>query len=344
MDPHGQLLVGLTGSEAGIGLLRYASRVASLDCRAVSKQRNAIQRPVEAVATYSTVPSSLVDEGDFALVENSLASGAVSEVRFVRTVPDLRDLSRTVSHRGMQQQMRFLVRKHFYGGDSHPAPQCDVVKGAFARRLIDLATEQESDLVLVGQPANRSSRSALARLIWQSPCTVWIVPDDAPATITRILVPIDLTAGAADTLRVALTLARRCNARCMPMHVYFNDAVVTYAGYDAVLRQQKHEAYEKLLPGLHCDGVALDPLMLVEGAKTSHVIQRVAERQQVDLIVMSTRGRTRATAMLLSSVAEQMAGKTRAPLLVIKDGGQPMGLLRTLVDPRWRSRNEIRFN
>jgi hypothetical protein len=62
------------------------------------------------------------------------------------------------------------------------------------------------------------------------------------------------------------------------------------------------------------------------------------------LIVMATRGRTRAAAALLSSVAEQMAGKTRAPLLIIKNRGDPAGVREMLANPKWHQSAQVRFN
>jgi hypothetical protein len=46
----------------------------------------------------------------------------------------------------------------------------------------------------------------------------------------------------------------------------------------------------------------------------------------------------------LSSVAEQMAGKTRAPLLIIKNRGDPAGIREMLADPKWHQSGQVRFN
>ena len=50
---------------------------------------------------------------------------------------------------------------------------------------------------------------------------------------------------------------------------------------------------------------------------------------------MATRGRSRSSAILLGSVAEEMILATRVPLLVVKHFGARMGVLQALLDRRF---------
>jgi hypothetical protein len=72
-----------------------------------------------------------------------------------------------------------------------------------------------------------------------------------------------------------------------------------------------------------------------EGANAAHAIERVAEREQADLIVMGTRGRSRSAAILLGSVTEQTLIETRLPLLAVKHFGARMSVLQALLDRRF---------
>jgi nucleotide-binding universal stress UspA family protein len=318
--------------------------VAGFNCRAAPAAAVMTgRRQAVSAACAGAHANAVAMQGDDApAVEPAACAG--SEVRIVRIMPQRMDCGGGGGHRQWQRELRGLVRTHFTAEGCSSTPQCDILRGPVAHRLIQFAIEQESDLILVSRRSNRAGRSALTKLVWQAPCSVWLVPEGAPARISRILAPIDFSEWTADSLRVALTLARRGGARCLPLHVYFNDAALTSAEQDAALRRGKQEAYEQLLSDADCEGVEVDPLRLVEGARTSHVLQRVAETQETDLIVMATRGRTRAAAALLSSVAEQMAGKTRAPLLIIKNRGDPAGVREMLANPKWHQSAQVRFN
>jgi hypothetical protein len=61
----------------------------------------------------------------------------------------------------------------------------------------------------------------------------------------------------------------------------------------------------------------------------------VADREGADLIVMSTRGRSRSAAILLGSVTEETIIESRLPLLAVKHFGARMGVLEALLDRRF---------
>jgi nucleotide-binding universal stress UspA family protein len=194
----------------------------------------------------------------------------------------------------------------------------------------------------VGHKHQTPGRRAIARrLAMKAPCSVWMVPEGSPAAISRILAPLDFSDHSEDTLRVAVALARLSGAECVPLHVYFNEAVATYEGFDEVLRGQEQAAYERFIANIDCAGISLTPLF-EEGANVAHVIGRVAERIAADLIVMGTRGRSRSASILLGSVTEAAIMESRLPLLAVKHFGARMGVLEALLDPRFMYRSGLR--
>lgn len=140
-----------------------------------------------------------------------------------------------------------------------------------------------------------------------------MVQEGAPAELERILVPIDFSEPAADSLRFATSMARlSSSAECLALHVYFNEAVITYEGCDQVLRGQEEQAYQQFIAPINCQGVQVTPLF-EECANVGHAIGRVAEKHGVDLIVMATRGRSQSAAILLGSVTEDVIIEARVP-------------------------------
>jgi nucleotide-binding universal stress UspA family protein len=218
----------------------------------------------------------------------------------------------------------------------------EVVAGPLTDGLLSYIAAQQVDLVIVGHKRETSGRRAMARrLAMKAPCSVWMVPEGSPPSINRILVPIDFSDHSEDTLRVAISLARASGAHCVPLHVYFNEAVTTYEGYDEVLRGEEQAAYEKFVEPIDRAGLQIEPIF-EEGANVAHVIGRVAERIDADLIVMGTRGRSRSASILLGSVTEAAIIESRLPLLAVKHFGARMGLLEALLDPRFRYRSGLR--
>jgi nucleotide-binding universal stress UspA family protein len=209
---------------------------------------------------------------------------------------------------------------------------------------LEFSVEQEVDLILLGHRPQHSGRRALARrLAMKAPCSVWMVPDQAASGIERILVPIDFSAHSADALSVATSLARLCGvAQCLALHVYFDPGVARYDEYDAVLRGQEQQAFAKFIASIDCQGVQVEPLF-VEGPHVAHAILRTAQERQIDLIVMSTRGRTRSAAILLGSETDHTLIETQTPILVVKHFGAHLGLLRALLNKELGGSDQPRF-
>ena len=59
---------------------------------------------------------------------------------------------------------------------------------------------------------------------------------------------------------------------------------------------------------------------------------------------MSTRGRSRSSAILLGSVTEEVIISTRIPLLVVKHFGARMGLLEALLDKDFLRKGNLWFD
>jgi sulfate permease, SulP family len=261
--------------------------------------------------------------------------GAVESVRFVHVLAGTDTAQFASASAQVLAELRSAVADHFTGVPPSVNISYDCLADPLTDSLLAHVAERQIDLLLVGHRRAHSGRRALARrLAMKAPCSVWMVPEDSPATIQRILVPIDFSDHAADTLRVAVGLARLTSATCVPLHVYFNEAVVTFEGYDQILRGEEAQAYERFIAPIDCQGVKLTPVF-EEGSNVAHVIGRVAERLAAHLTVMGTRGRSRSAAILLGSVTEEAIMETRIPLLAVKHYGARLGVLQALLDQRF---------
>lgn len=271
--------------------------------------------------------------------------GTASEVRFVHVLPSASEPANVPDHDRTLEELRTAVRTHFTGVPADTQLYFDVLQGPLIDGMLTYAAEHAVDLLFLGHRRSHPGRWALARrLAMKAPCSIWMVPENTPTTLRRILVPIDFSDHSADTMRVAASLAQLSNhIECLALHVYFNEAVVTYEEYDRVLRGQEEEAYRRFIAPINCQGVTITPLF-EEGANVAHVINRTAEREGADLIVMGTRGRSRSAAILLGSVTEETIIETRFPLLVVKHFGARMGVLQALLDRSFRQKKGPRFD
>ena len=267
------------------------------------------------------------------------------EVRFVHILPRSGDPSSS-GHDAAQEDIEQQVAMSFVNVPDSIKVYCHVLKGPLVDRLLSFVAEQEVDLVLVGHnPEHRpAGGSLIRRLAMNAPCSVWIVPDDSHLRLKKILVPVDFSEHSADAMVVATSMARLAVAdECLPLHVYFDESVITYEEDDPIVRGQEEAAYEKFVSSIDCRDVKITPLF-VEGTNVAKTIHRIASEQSVDLKVISTRGRSRSASILLGSVTEGIIVEARTPVLIVKHFGARLGILQMLLDRTFRMKSSLHFD
>lgn len=144
--------------------------------------------------------------------------------------------------------------------------------------------------------------------------------------IRSILLPTDFSECGNYALSYAASLARTFKASITCVHVI--EPMVPTVGYSGMteplpiadISDQLEDSAERELPKLaeceECTGLEIEEL-IVHGEAASEIV-RVAEERQVDLIVVSSHGRTGLGRILFGSTAEAIVRHAPCPVLVVK--------------------------
>ncbi|HYP52671.1 MAG TPA: universal stress protein [Pyrinomonadaceae bacterium] len=144
--------------------------------------------------------------------------------------------------------------------------------------------------------------------------------------IRTILLPTDFSECARHALPAAAGLARRMGARLICLHVV--EPMVPTVGFTPIaeplpladLSEQLEDSAERELPKLarceECAGLDVEDV-IARGEAASEIV-RVARERGVDLIVISSHGRTGLGRMLFGSTAESVVRHAHCPVLVVK--------------------------
>ena len=138
-------------------------------------------------------------------------------------------------------------------------------------------------------------------------------------TSHALLVPLDGSALAATVLLDVASLARSTGAR-----VHVLRAVEPRIGvvHHLAVREAK-EYVAGVADRLRAKGVSELSTSVWEGSAARAIVE-AAQREQVDLIVMTTRGRTRLAHLLFGSVAESVLRATTVPVLLLRPADSPV--------------------
>jgi nucleotide-binding universal stress UspA family protein len=254
---------------------------------------------------------------------------ALEEVRFVHVVSGSRESNEVTDY--AQERIESAVARSVGATWPNTRIRCDVLSGPLLDRLIQYAAEEQIDLLMVGHRLSQPRRGALGRrLAMKAPCSVWMVPDGTAPSIKKILVPCDFSRHSSEAATVAISLAKVVGAECLALYVYLNESRAEYEEYEGLVRGHEDEVLAKFLAPLDDSEVEITPVF-AEGMDVADVIQREAEQRQVDMVVMSTRGRSPSAAILLGSVTEQVIIDSSVPLLAVKHQGAQLNALQALL-------------
>jgi universal stress protein A len=141
--------------------------------------------------------------------------------------------------------------------------------------------------------------------------------------IQKILFPTDFSQLSSAALDYASRLAAESHARLYIVHVdeqFLKNAAMGEAGYryaplsDSEARTAILDQLSRVKPTLA--GVACEHLCF-DGAAVEELLE-FAKRENVDLIVMGSHGRTGLPRLLMGSVAEGVTRRAKCPVLIVK--------------------------
>jgi len=144
--------------------------------------------------------------------------------------------------------------------------------------------------------------------------------------IRSILFPTDFSECGNYALSYAAALARTFGASVICVHVI--EPMVPTVGYSGMseplpiadISDQLEDSAERELPKIaeceECAGLEIEEL-IVHGEAASEIV-RVAKDRKVDLIVVSSHGRTGLGRILFGSTAEAVVRHASCPVLVVK--------------------------
>jgi nucleotide-binding universal stress UspA family protein len=142
-----------------------------------------------------------------------------------------------------------------------------------------------------------------------------------------IMVPTDGSGFDREAIRVALKMAERSNAKVRLVRVLASDSFfgttpeAHWTPMSAELgRSERTSALSDLYAlAAECrNGFKADITVDLHGGPVADVLQGYARRHEVDLIVMSTHGRSGISRLSLGSVTDSLIRRTTIPVLVVK--------------------------
>jgi nucleotide-binding universal stress UspA family protein len=170
----------------------------------------------------------------------------------------------------------------------------------------------QPDLVIMGRRGRHGLSDILmgsvtARVIGHSPVNILVVPRGATIGFQRILVASDGSPHSQITWELALAMAKQAASQLIAVAVAPEEGDIIEA----------KDLVHNMLTAANRAGMPLKGVSPQGVAPDAGIIQQ-AVKNEVDLIVMGSHGRTGLKRLLMGSVTERVIGQSPCPVLVVK--------------------------
>jgi nucleotide-binding universal stress UspA family protein len=189
-------------------------------------------------------------------------------------------------------------------------------------KIVHIADDENCDLIIMGRRGTHHLErelvgSVTARVIGYTKKDVLVVPDNTMLTRKNILLATDGSPSCETAVDRAIELASDNSASLTAVSVvYTNDEYLALA--PGIVEELIGKARDKLATieqkGEEA-GVVID--VAVKEGEAYEAITSLAQKNNVDLIVMGSHGRKGLQSILMGSVTERTIGYTACPVLVV---------------------------
>ncbi len=237
----------------------------------------------------------------------------------------------------VRKELQEKVDENFEANDSVET-ELRIKKGNPTDTILRESEAEKVDLAILGKKTGFKGKGiTTGKIVRLIHCSTLILPESSQANLEKILVPVDFSRHSQMALKQAMKIGEYADSEIVCQNVY-SIPIHYYPYISATSRMEKpmldkaKKEYEQFLkkvakpkPQIRCE------FTKDEGDDASQKIYDLAVKEQVNLIVVGSKGLTNTASYLIGSTAEKLTTYDKTiPLLIFKDKEENFGLLDIL--------------
>lgn len=207
--------------------------------------------------------------------------------------------------------------------------------GDVTEEIMKWAKVKRVDMILLGRKEKLTGSGLHSRKIARaSSCSVLFIPENPPTSFGKIMVPIDYSKHSEMAFELGVDIQNHTGSKLLSNHVYkvptgYYKAGKTYEEFAEIMLENTKKESKKFFRKLGVEGVDFEfTYALDDDIHPADKIYISAKEAQVDMILLGSKGRSTAAAMLIGSVAEKLLEESSdIPVLLVKKGNENMSLI-----------------
>lgn len=215
----------------------------------------------------------------------------------------------------------------------------EVKEGNAIKEILNWSEIKAIDLFVMGRKMDLKGEGQLAnRLARVAHCSIMFIPEKATPTIKKILVPIDFSNTSALALNFAMALRKHLECQVIIQNSYevpsgYHLTGKSYEEFADIMRKNAQEDAEEFVKKHKVTASEVSFILSFDDEDDpGERAFEEATKENVDLIIIASRGRTGIASILLGSVAEKMIRyDSNIPLLIAKNKKENLNFFQALL-------------
>lgn len=207
-------------------------------------------------------------------------------------------------------------------------------------QINNIAVDHGTDLIVVGKKKIGEGEGILPRrLAARSSCSVLALTENGNPNINKVLVPIDFSETSSKGFERALEVAQKHpHIEIVGLHIFglptgYHTSGKSPEEYSKILRKHAEKRFENFVAQYNIQGLKISSRFHFDASNSNQakIIFNVGLVEDVDLIVMGSKGRTGLATLLGSTTKKVLINNLSIPTLVIKDKEKHLNFFQALL-------------
>jgi len=216
-----------------------------------------------------------------------------------------------------------------------------VVEGNRTRQILKWAEIKNVDLIVLGRKSGLDGEGIVSgKVVRLAPCTVVLVPEVLPKHLRKVIVPIDFSE--ASNLAFEFSIFMTSNIPDLSitcLNIYnvptgYHVSGKSFEEFAEIMKSNAKESITKFIKKYNTKETKIAAKFeLDENGHVAKKIYQFSIKEKASAIVIGSKGRTQAAAVLIGSVAEKLIRlNSQIPLIVVKERRHNMNFLQALLE------------
>ena len=200
-------------------------------------------------------------------------------------------------------------------------------KGVVFEQIIKIAIREDINVIIAGAGTDADNEhyklsTVMEKLMRKSQIPLWVIKNSDKMPFRKILCPVDFSDASTRALNNAIILASKFNAELSVMYVLTPINIesprvqVDNEQENRIRKQRLSKEFEEYISGFNLNEIS-HKVLLKEG-QPHRIILSTIEKENFDLLVMGTTGRTGISRILMGSVTEKVTRELPCSFITTK--------------------------